>query len=176
MRTWANQLQAHTHDYMRRGGKQNRKKQVSLIIKFLEYTDSTEKLTSLDRLGKRQVINFWKSHRHFTEKVAYDYWLGICKLWEWIGKNDAPPKPFKITIDSEVSSESAEILFSELSHAIKAAREAKKLSVEKLANLSGCEAMVINEIESGIYLNTSVSEAQNLLKILNIRFSIENCA
>jgi hypothetical protein len=34
--------------------------------------------------------------------------------------------------------------------------------------------MVVNEIESGIYLNVSVSEAQNLLKILNIKFSIEN--
>ncbi|MDP2203903.1 MAG: hypothetical protein Q8K07_17940, partial [Methylicorpusculum sp.] len=64
MRTWAKELESHTHDYVRRGGKQNRQKQVSLIINFLEFIDTQEGLTSLQRLGKRHVINFWKAHRH----------------------------------------------------------------------------------------------------------------
>ena len=119
MRTWAEELQAHTHDYVRRGGKANRKKQVSLIIDFLEYTDSTEKLTSLHRLGKRHVINFWKSHRNMSDKVAYDYWLGICKLWVWIDKPDKPPKPNNFVKQDIISNG----VFTEISSAIKAARE-----------------------------------------------------
>jgi len=93
MRTWVDELKSHTHHYVSRGGKQNRKKQVSLIIHFMEYTVSTDKISSIHELGRRHVINFWKSHRDLPEKTAYDYWLGICKLWEWIGKNEKPPKP-----------------------------------------------------------------------------------
>ena len=115
MRTWVSELQAHTHDYVRRGGKQNRKKQVALIMDFLEYTDSTEKLTSLHRLGKRHVINFWKSHRNLSDKVAYDYWLGICKLWTWIDKPEKPPKPNNF-VEQDIISNG---VFTEISVAIK---------------------------------------------------------
>lgn len=172
MRTWAEELQAHTHDYVRRGGKQNRKKQVSLIIDFLEYTDSQEKVTSLHRLGSRHVINFWKSHRNLSEKTAYDYWLGICKLWEWIGKPDKPPKPHKMSKPTGSHDSNIELVFPEFSKAIKSARELKDLSIQKLANLSGCEAMVVNEIEAGKYDGAKISEVQNLLSILNIQLSI----
>ena len=163
MRTWAEQLQAHTHDYVRRGGKQNRKKQVSLIIAFLEYTDSTDKLTSLDRLGKRHVINFWKAHRHFTEKVSYDYWLGLCKLWEWINKPDKPPKPNNFINLASVEKE----LITDLSVAIKTARECHKLTLQQLANLSGLEVVLIESIESG-GTDVSLLDVLNLLRILNI--------
>jgi hypothetical protein len=172
MRTWAEELKSHTHDYVRRGGKQNRKKQVSLIIDFLEYTDSQEKITSLHRLGSRHVINFWKSHRNLSEKTAYDYWLGICKLWEWIGKPDKPPKPHKMSEPTDSHDSNIELVFSEFSKAIKSARELKGLSIQKLANLSGCEAMVVNEIEAGKYDGAKISEVQNLLSILNIQLSI----
>ncbi|MEQ1740575.1 MAG: hypothetical protein ABL884_11790, partial [Methyloglobulus sp.] len=95
MRTWVNELSEHTHNYVRRGGKHNRQKQVALIVDFLEYTDSHEKITSLHRLGARHVVNFWKAHRSLSEKTAYDYWLGLCKLWGWLGKPGKPPKPHK---------------------------------------------------------------------------------
>jgi hypothetical protein len=111
MRTWAEELKSHTHNYVRRGGKQNRKKQVSLIINFLEFTASQEKFTSIHELGRRHVINFWKSHRDFPEKTAYDYWLGICKLWEWCGKTEKPPKP-RVSINNhrEIFNEKTEFL------------------------------------------------------------------
>jgi hypothetical protein len=92
MRTWARELESYTHDYVRRGGKQNRRKQVSLIVNFLEFTDAQEGLTSLHRLGKRHVINFWKGHRDMPEKSAYDHWLGLCQLWSWLGKPEKPPR------------------------------------------------------------------------------------
>lgn len=172
MRTWAKELKAHTHDYVRRGGKENRRKQVSRIIKFLRFTDSNEKITSLQRLGKRHVIEFWKANRDLSDKTANDYWLGICELWEWIGKSDAPPKPHRKPQDINKKPDSACLAFAELSNAIKAARESRDLSIQKLANLSGCEAMVVNEIESGFYVNAGASDIQNLLMILNIKLSL----
>ena len=167
MRIWAEELQAHTHDYVRRGGKQNRKKQVSLIIDFLEYTDSTEKISSLNRLGKRHVINFWKSHRNMSEKVSYDYWLGICKLWLWIDKPDKPPKPNNF-VDQDIISNG---VFREISRAIKAARESSNYSIQKLANISGLESELIENIEAG-QTNIQLSDILCLLEILKIKFTI----
>jgi len=167
MRTWAEELQAHTHDYVRSGGKQNRKKQVSLIIDFLEYTDSTEKLTSLHRLGKRHVINFWKSHRNLSDKVAYDYWLGICKLWVWLDKPDKPPKPNNF-VEQDIISNG---VFTEESAAIKAARESHKYTIQKLANMAGLEALLIESIEKGD-TNIILSDILCLLDILKIKFTI----
>jgi len=166
MRTWAEELQAHTHDYVRRGGKQNRKKQVSLIIDFLEYTDSTEKLTSLHRLGKRHVINFWKSHRNMSEKVSYDYWLGICKLWVWIDKPDKPPKPNNF-IEQDIIPNG---VFTEISVAIKAARESHKYTIHKLANISSLESELIASIESG-ETNIKLMDILRLFDILEIKFT-----
>lgn len=176
MPTWAKELKAHTHDYVRRGGKENRRKQVSRIIKFLRFTDSNEKITSLQRLGKRHVIEFWKANRDLSEKTANDYWLGICELWGWIGKPDEPPKPHKKPQNIDRKPDSACLVFAELSNAIKAARESKGMPVLKLANLSGCETTIIEEIEAGQYGNVTVSDLQNILRILNIKFSIDKSA
>ncbi|MCX7096319.1 MAG: helix-turn-helix transcriptional regulator [Methylococcales bacterium] len=171
MRTWAEELQPHLHDYVRRGGKQNRKKQVSLIVDFLEYTDSTEKLTSLHRLGKRQVINFWKSHRDMSDKVAYDYWLGLCKLWVWIDKPGKPPRPNNFGDAGAAGGEEQESMVADMPQAIKLARESKKYTVQKLANLTGLECSLIQGIESGEGgLNITLSDYVKLFSILDIRF------
>jgi hypothetical protein len=166
MRTWVEELQTHTHDYVRRGGKQNRKKQVSLIMDFLEYTDSTEKLSSLHRLGKRHVINFWKSHRNMSEKVSYDYWLGICKLWVWIDKPEKPPKPNNFVESDTMSNR----VFTEISAVIKASRESHKYTIHKLANISGLESELIASIESG-ETNIKLMDILRLFDILEIKFT-----
>ena len=173
MRTWAKELESYTHDYVRRGGKQNRRKQVSLIVNFLEFTDAQEGLTSLHRLGKRHVINFWKSHRDMPEKSAYDHWLGLCQLWSWLGKSEKPPLPHKTITPSEEAGSNeanpqANLCFTEFSAAIKSAREAKGMSILKLANLSGCDPTILNEIEAGQYGSATISDIQNLLKILRV--------
>jgi hypothetical protein len=172
MRTWAEELKSHTHDYVRRGGKQNRKKQVSLIIDFLEYTDSQEKITSLHRLGSRHIVNFWKSHRNLSEKTSYDYWLGMCKLWEWIGKPGKPPEPHKRGEASETESSNNKSTFTEISQAVRSARESRNWSVQKLANLSGCESMIIEDIEKG--KPASTIDLQNLLNILKMTLFVGN--
>lgn len=177
MRIWVRELESYTHDYVRRGGKQNRRKQVSLIVNFLEFTDAQEGLTSLHRLGKRHVINFWKAHREMPEKSAYDYWLGFCQLWSWLGKSEKPPRPHKMNTQPEnLATDEPKVQtapsFSEFSAAIKTAREAKGMSILKLANLSGCDLTIINEIEAGQYGGATISDIQNLLKILSVNLTL----
>lgn len=175
MRTWARELESYTHDYVRRGGKQNRRKQVSLIVDFLEYTDARERVTSLHRIGARHAINFWKSHRELSEKTAYDYWLGLCKLWEWTGKPGKPPKPHKL---NECPAEPAptavnQMVFPDIAQVIRAARAARKLTIQQLANLSGCELITLEAIEAGTYDGARVSDIQHLFRILAIELTIE---
>lgn len=174
MRTWARELESYTHDYVRRGGKQNRRKQVSLIEDFLEYTDARERVTSLHRIGARQVINFWKAHRNLSEKTAYDYWLGLCKLWEWTGKPGQPPKPHKRSEPTEDPAPTAvnPLSFPNIAQAIRAARKTKNLTCQQLANLSGCELITLEEIEAGTYDGAKVSDIQHLFRILDIQLVI----
>ena len=132
---------------MRGGGKENRKKQVSRIVEFLDWVESTEKVISLHGLGKRHVIGFWKAHRDFSDETAYKYWLGIAKLWQWIGKHEEPPEPHKVqTFQKSVLKDT---VFTEISTAIKCARESKNLSIPQLANMTGLEINLIADIEIG---------------------------
>jgi hypothetical protein len=170
MRTWANELLEHTHNYVRRGGKHNRQKQVALIVDFLEYTDSHEKITSLHRLGTRHVVNFWKAHRNLSEKTAYDYWLGICKLWEWLGKPGKPPKPHK-QFEAQEKPRQQQSISPDIATALRSARESQSLTVLKLANMAGCEAALIESLEAG-KSDSLFPEIQGLLRALNIKFYV----
>lgn len=71
----------------------------------------------------------------------------------------------------EIESLNNNSTFTEISQAVRSARESRNWSVQKLANLSGCETMLIEVIESGS-ADFMLHEAQNLLRILNIKFSI----
>lgn len=41
------------------------------------------------------MIRYWKAHADMNEATAYKYWLGIGKLWKWLGKPEDPPRPRK---------------------------------------------------------------------------------
>ena len=156
-------------DYVRGGGKENRKKQVSRFVEFLDWVESTEKVITLHSLGKRHVIGFWKAHRHFSEETAYKYWLGIAKLWQWIGKHEEPPAPHKSqTFQKTVLKDT---VITEISTVIKAARESRNLTIQQLANVSGCETLLIADIEAG-KTNILLSDILRLLEILKIKFTI----
>ncbi len=170
MRTLAKQAEKFFMEYQRGGGKQNRKKQVTRIIEFLDWIESTEKVISMHGIGKNQVIGFWKSHRDLSDQTAYKYWLGLCKLWEWLGKHEEPPKPFKQFVESEIKKPVENRLIPELSVAIKTVREKRDLSIHKLANLTGCDPWLIEAIESG-KLDFSFMDIDLLLKTLGIQFT-----
>jgi hypothetical protein len=170
MHTLAKQAEKFFMEYLRGGGKQNRKKQVVRIIEFLDWIESTEKVKSLHGIGKNHVIGFWKSHRDLSDATAYKYWLGLCKLWEWLGKHEEPPKPFKQCAEPEIKNPAEYPVIQELSVAIKTVREKRELSIHKLANLTGCEPWLIEAIESG-KLDFSFADIDILVKTLGIQFT-----
>lgn len=161
MLTLAKKAEPYFRDYVRGGGKANRKVQVSRIIDFLDWVESNEKVTALHRIGKRHVVKFWISHRNFPDETAYKYWLGVCKLWEWLEKHEEPPKPHKQDKRAKKSSIPSEPVFNEIPAAIRAARESMNLTISKLANMTGCEVSQLTDIENG---NTNIS----LMKILKL--------
>jgi hypothetical protein len=168
MLTLAKKSETYFRDYVRGGGKENRKRQVSRIVEFLDWVESTEKVNSLHNLGKRHVIGFWKAHRHFSDETAYKYWLGISKLWDWIGKHEEPPSPHKSqTFQKSVLKGT---VITEISTVIKAARASHNLTIQQLANVSGCEPLLIADIEAG-KTNILLSDILRLFEILKIKFS-----
>lgn len=92
---------------------------------------------------------------------------GNCKLWVWIDKPDKPPKPNNFNGQDNVSNG----VFTEISVAIKAARESNKYTIQKLANMTGLEALLIENIEKG-ETNITLSDILCLLEILKIKFTI----
>lgn len=174
MYTLAKSAEKYFRDYVRGGGKDNRKKQVARMIEFLDWAESVDNVRALHGLGKNHVIGFWKSHRELSEATAYKYWLAISKLWEWLGKHEAPPKPFKADnrLLPKFEQNSAGHFFRDSGSAIKSARESQSMSVLKLGNLTGCDLMAIEEIEAGNLSNASASDVQNLLGILGIQLFV----
>lgn len=132
------------------------------------------KVYALKGLGKNHVISFWKAHRELSDETLHKYWLGICKLWEWIDKHEAPPEPHKAPRADKSNPIIIEQLvapyFYELATAIKFFRESQGLSIQKLANMTGIETSSINNIENG-ETKIMYSEIEVLLKTLNIQFS-----
>jgi hypothetical protein len=96
-------------NHIRGGGKESRRKEVSRIIEFLDWVESTERVISLHGLGKRHVIGFWKTRRGLSDQTLYKYWLGISKLWKWLDKQEKPPKPFYSEILESINESSSEI-------------------------------------------------------------------
>ena len=176
MYTLAKSAEKYFRDYVRGGGKDNRKKQVARMIEFLDWAESVDNVRALHGLGKNHVIGFWKSHRELSDATAYKYWLAISKLWEWLGKHEAPPKPFKA--DQRLLPKSkqhpAGNLFREIGLATKFARESQSMSELKLGNLTGCDLMAIEEIEAGNLSNASALDVQNMLRILGIELFVPN--
>ena len=81
-----------TRAYVRKGGKDNRRQQRNRMIVFAEFAAGTG-ARSLGQIGKRQVIEYWKSHRNLAPSTAYSHWLAIRELWKLAGIAGEPPRP-----------------------------------------------------------------------------------
>lgn len=152
-----------SHRYVRSGSKENRRLQIGRIIKFVEFIEETEKLHGLQEIGKRHVIQFWKSHREFADKTANDYWLALCILWKLADKAGTPPKPLIFskqttgaisTTNPDSSSNSASqpntiSPLIELASAIKLRRLSQKISIDEVSLATGLDHKSISAIEAG---------------------------
>ncbi|MFZ4703513.1 MAG: hypothetical protein ACOYMG_26010 [Candidatus Methylumidiphilus sp.] len=94
MSTLAEQILKLAHRYVRKGSKENRRRQVRRMLLFVEWVETQEAVGDLARLGKRHVINFWQANGDLSDKTRYGYWLALCVLWRWLEKPGKPPRPF----------------------------------------------------------------------------------
>lgn len=177
MPTWVEEVNKQSHDYVRRGGKKSRTIQIARMNEFLSFTASKEDFKQLNRLGKRHVINFWKAHRYYSRTTAYRYWLAIRLLWGWMGRKDYPPMPniFSETETGNIESTkrlSDNNISARISSVIKKARVSKNLSINQVANMSGCEMVMIQAVEQGSG-EVDMKDLQSLFDILEIRLIID---
>ena len=89
----AEQARRLAHGYVRHGAKANRRQQLGRAVAVVEWVAARERLTGLDQIGKRHVVDFWKAHRHLAGSTAYAYWLALRELWRWLGREGEPPRP-----------------------------------------------------------------------------------
>jgi len=81
------------NSYRRKGGKQNRRKQVAMAIRFVRYLESVERVKDWEHLSKRHVIRFYKANRHLSGGTIANYYYAICQLCESIGSGLEVPRP-----------------------------------------------------------------------------------
>lgn len=88
------QVENKTHEYVRKGGKDNRKQQRARMLAFAAFA-STIGAREMGQVGATHVIRYWKAHRELSDATLYSHWLAIRELWVIFGKSGEPPRPRK---------------------------------------------------------------------------------
>jgi len=86
------EIRALTHDFVRHGGKTNRRKQRERMLSFAKFAAASG-APAMKEVGKKHVIAFYREHRDRKESTKYAYHLAIRKLWKLAGKPSEPPTP-----------------------------------------------------------------------------------
>lgn len=96
-----------TENYVRKGGKDNRRQQRSRMLAFAVHA-STLGAREMGQVGAIHVIRYWKAHRGLSDATLYNHWLAICELWRLCGKAGEPPQPKKKKELSEAAGRSGD--------------------------------------------------------------------
>lgn len=91
-----NTVRELTHDYVRKGGKANRKQQRDRMLAFARHAQALG-ACEMGQVGARHVIRYWKDHRALSDATLLNHWYALCVLWKLSGKDGEPPKPWKNT-------------------------------------------------------------------------------
>lgn len=88
------QLAVLASGWVRKGGKQYRRRQARRMAAFLDYVQKRPDLRveDLRQLGARHVIAWWKANRELSPSTLQGHWQALAKLWFWLGKG-TPPRP-----------------------------------------------------------------------------------
>ena len=87
-------VEVKTHEYARKGGKDNRRQQRARMIAFAAHAQALG-AREMGQVGATHVIRYWKAHRDLSDATLYSHWLAIRELWTIYGKSDQPPRPRK---------------------------------------------------------------------------------
>lgn len=87
------QIRQLSHKYVRHGGKRNRRQQVRRLTSACDWIAKNHGINRIEQIGKRQVIDFYRNHRHLAQGTIMGYYYAFRELWEWLGRPGIPPEP-----------------------------------------------------------------------------------
>jgi len=82
-----------TRDYVRRGGKTNRRQQHKRMIEFGLFCRDNFQTPNLASVGKRHVVGYYKSIESFSDATRLSHYYAIKTLFSLAAKTD-PTKPY----------------------------------------------------------------------------------
>jgi len=88
------QVERLTDNYVRKGGKDNRKQQRARILAFAAHAEASG-AREMGQVGATHVVRYWKAHRDLSDATLYSHWLALVELWKLSGKVGSPPAPRK---------------------------------------------------------------------------------
>lgn len=92
--TLATALRQLAHDYVRKGGKQSRRKRVDRLCLALDWiAQEFPACRGLQQVGRKQVWQFYQTHSHLSEKTLAEYGYAFRLLWDLLGRTGEPPWP-----------------------------------------------------------------------------------
>lgn len=74
-----------------------KKKQMTRLIQILEFIMNKECEPRLPAIGKRQIIRYWKSTEHESDKTRREKYSILCKFFSLYNPKVTVPEPRKIT-------------------------------------------------------------------------------
>lgn len=83
-----------TRQYVRKGGKDNRRQQRNRMLAFAEHC-AKQGQNSLGQIGRAHVISYWKATQNLSNATRYSHWRALVTLWQLAGKPGEPPRPHK---------------------------------------------------------------------------------
>lgn len=81
-----------TRNYVKSGGKDNRRQQLKRILAFTKFCHDNGAAT-LQQIGKRHVMSYYRHNKHLSYATLYNHFLAIATLFDLAGKKE-PPRPF----------------------------------------------------------------------------------
>jgi hypothetical protein len=93
-KTLADAARRRAHEYVRHGGKQNRRKRLDRLCLALDWISREyPACRGLDQVGRKQVWWFYAAHGHLAPKTLAEYGYAFRLLWQLLGRAGEPPFP-----------------------------------------------------------------------------------
>ena len=164
-------------EYLKRGSKAYRREKFSRLSEFLNWVETEKKVKGLGQIGTKHIIDFWRSHRDYSDNTKHKYWLAIKDMWDFLDFAGVPPKPLlsvelleKEKKRSEIKN-SLEKTFTDFGSALRESMRLNRIELMMLSNSTGIEPRIIDDITSGRVI-ASASQLNDLMKAFGVMFSI----
>lgn len=86
-------IRTNTHNYVRKGGKINRRKMVNLMVNIANDIKQNEHGVTLpNQIGKAHIHRYYERKSHLSKTTLKDHYCAISHLWELLERQKKPPK------------------------------------------------------------------------------------